>query len=250
MFYKQPPPQPPQEEEYYEEQEEEEVETDEPPQLVQDNSTPRELTTDELGLNERYSNKLRTQIIHLQPKDVTQPVDVCIHHETYTVYSCDVGRSVIEIFDMYGKLQHVIDDHTIIKFQPTSIAVTYDGTIIVASHFNHRLHMYSPENNETYHYKQYKLGTPGHNIHEFFHPAGISIDPNDGYLYISDRGNYRIQVLRPEGVCERAIDLLSCDLKQTPISPIQIAHQKNGDQIVCLIDKGDAICFVPKYADG
>ena len=32
---------------------------------------------------------------------------------------------------MYGKLQHVIDDQTTLKFQPTSIAVAYDGTIIV-----------------------------------------------------------------------------------------------------------------------
>ena len=212
VFYKQPssfgnPSE--QESEYVEEV------CDEPPQLVDANQFPRELTTDELALNERYSNKSRTQIIALQNKAQTQPVDVCIQHDTYTLYSCDVGRSVVEIFDMYGKLQHVIDDQTTMKFQPTSIAVAYDGTIILASHFHHRLHMYSPAESENeqfhdygYHFTQYKLGSPGHNLHEFHHPAGIAMDFNDGYLYICDRGNYRIQVMRPEGVCERVINLI------------------------------------------
>ena len=164
---------------------------------------------------------------------------------------------------MYGKLQHVIDDQTTIKFQPTTIAVAYDGTIIVASHFNHRLHMYSPidsqENEEKnpdgnvhdgYRFQQYKLGSPGHDIHQFHHPAGIAIDYSDGYLYVCDRGNYRIQVMRPEGVCERVIELISRDQEVSHISPIQIAHQQHRGQIVCIIGAGDAICFIPKYADG
>ena len=74
-------------------------ETDEAPDLVDANAPPRYLTSEELALTERYSNKLRTQIIRLQIKDQTQPVDVRIHHETYTLYLCDVGRSVVEIYN-------------------------------------------------------------------------------------------------------------------------------------------------------
>ncbi|UJR25685.1 hypothetical protein I4U23_007036 [Adineta vaga] len=242
---------------------EEEYAGDQAPQLVDANTLARELTADELALGERYSNKSRTQIIELQKKDQTQPVDVAIHHDTYTIYVCDVGRSVVEIFDMYGKLQHVIDDQTTLKFQPTSIAVAFDGTVIVGSHFNHRFHMYSPldpsedEHNNSnansqhvYQYQQYKLGGPGNNLHEFQHPAGLSIDYTDGYLYICDRGNYRIQVLRPEGVCERTIELFLQDEELNHIAPIQIAHQQIGDQVVCIIGTGDAICFIPKYSDG
>jgi len=157
---------------------------------------------------------------------------------------------------MYGKLLHVIDDQTTMKFQPTSIAVAYDGTIIVASHFNHCLHMYSPDNNQNensndgYYFKQYKLGSSGHNLHQFHHPAGIAIDFTDGYLYVCDRGNFRIQVMRPEGICERVIDLILNDQQQSTIPPVQIAHQQIGDQIVCIIGTGDAICFISKYADG
>jgi DNA-binding beta-propeller fold protein YncE len=116
--------------------------------------------------------------------------------------------------------------------------------------------MYSPDYNENedacdvYRFKQYKLGSPGHGVHQFHYPAGIAIDFSDGYLYVCDRGNFRIQVMRPEGVCERVIDLISLDQKQLPVTPIQIAHQKNGDQIVCIIGTGDAICFLSKYADG
>jgi hypothetical protein len=255
IFYRQSPPE--SYENYETEQGEKYVqEGDEAPQLVDANQPSRELTADELALNERYSNKARTQEINLQKKDQTRPVDVSIRHESYTLYSCDVGRSVVEIYDMYGKLQHVIDDQTTLKLQPTSIAVAYDGTIIVASHFNHCLHMYSPDDNqnenvhEGYHFKQYKLGSPGHDIHQFHYPAGIAIDFSDGYLYVCDRGNFRIQVLRPEGVCERVIDLVAYDQEQSPVPPIQIALQQKGDQTVCITGKGDALCFIPKCANG
>ncbi|CAF0953413.1 unnamed protein product [Rotaria sordida] len=240
------------------------VENDKEPELVDGNQLPYELEPDDLALHERYSNKLRTQIIDLPMKDQRQPIDVCIHHDTYTLYSCDVGRSIVEIFDMYGKLQHTINDSTISKFQPTAIAVAYDGTIILSSHFRHCLYMYSPDDlqvpeyasqneilHDGYHFKQYKLGTPGHEIHQFHHPAGIAIDFTDGYLYVCDRGNFRIQVMRPEGVCERIIDLLAYhEEEEYQIAPMQIAHQTNTEQIVCIVDQGDAICFVPKHADG
>lgn len=254
VFYKQPPVDfPPEHETEYVE---EEVE-DEPPQLVNAYQSERELTADELALGGRYSNKQRVRSILLQNKDQTQTVDVCVHHDTHTMYSCDVGRSVIEIFDQNGTFQHVIDDPTTIKFQPTSIAVAFDGTIIVASHFQHRLHMYSPVQNENgyaqehgYQFRQYKLGAPGHDVHQFHHPAGIAMDLNDGYLYVCDRGNYRIQVLKPDGICDRVVDLVLQDEAETPTNPIQVALQRNGDQMICLIGKGDAICFIPKKADG
>ena len=240
---------------------------DEAPQLVDAYPTDRELTSDELALHGRYSNKLRTQIIRLQAKDQTQPVDVCVHHDTYTVYVCDVGRSVVELFGMNGKLKHIIDDPTTVKFQPTAIAIADDGTVIVASHFNHRLHMYLPESKEEtapandnesvaaakhqYIYQQFKLGSPGKGVHEFYHPAGIAIDPRDGYLYVCDRGNARIQVLRPEGICERVITLLVHDGEgEHRISSIRLAHQHKGDQMVCMVGGGDALCFLSRYADG
>ena len=255
VFYKQPPPCDPSCQ-YETEYVEEEVE-DEPPQLVDAYQTARELTADELALNGRYSNKSSTRIISLQVKDQTQPVDVCIHHDTHLLYSCDVGRSVVEIFDLNGKLQHVIDDPTTIKLQPTAIAVAFDGTVIVASHFQHRLHMYSPVVNEDgyahvqgYQFRQFRLGSPGHDAQQFHHPAGIAMDLNDGYLYVCDRGNYRIQVFRPEGICERVVDLVLQDEEETPAAPIQVALQRKGKQMISIVGTGDAICFIPKNADG
>lgn len=242
---------------------EEEVVEEPVPQLVDATTLARELTADELALGGRYANMLRTQMIDLQNKEQTQPVDVGIHHDTYTIYACDVGRSVVEIYDMYGKLQHVIDDQTMLKFQPTALAVAFDGTVIVGSHFNHRFHMYSPvhpsedeqglshsQSWSGYQYQQYKLGGPGSDFHEFQYPAGVSIDYTDGYLYICDRGNYRIQVLRPEGVCERVVELLMQTEELNHISPIRLAHQQIGDQMVCIVGMGDSICFIPKYTDG
>jgi hypothetical protein len=154
---------------------------------------------------------------------------------------------------MNGKIQHVVNDSTMLQFQPTAIAVAFDGTMIIASHFHHRLHMYSPSpsQNENYQYKQFKLGSPGNELHQFNHPAGITIDHTNGYLYICDRSNYRIQVMSPEGICERVIELFIKDKKQKyPLDPVRIAHQQNSDQMVCIVGEGDAICFISKHANG
>ncbi len=210
----------------------------------------RELTADELALNQRYTDKTHMKLINLQIKDSTQPVDLRIHHETNKIYSCDIGRSIVEIYDLNGTLVHVIDDSTMLKFQPTAIAVAFDGTIIIASHFNHRLHMYAPNESQAYTYKQFKLGTPGDQVHQFYHPAGIALDHKDGFLYVCDRGNYRIQVIRPEGICERVIELFLNDKHKHPLDITRVAIQTNLDQLVCIVGNGDAICFIPKLANG
>jgi hypothetical protein len=221
---------------------------------VDANQLTRELTADELALNPRYSDKTRIKFINLQVTDQTQPVDVRIHNDTNQIYSCDVGRSLVEIYDFNGTLQHVINNPSMSKFQPTALAVAFDETIIIASHFNHCLHMYSTHDslNTTarFSYKQFKLGAPGNKIHEFYHPAGIAIDHKDGCLYVCDRGNYRIQVITPDGVCQRMIELFLNAKKKIPLDPIRVAIQQNSDQIVCIIGSGDAICFIPKEANG
>lgn len=239
---------------------------EEVPQLVSADSTGRELTEEELALNERYSNKLRTQIIRLEHSDNTKVVDVAVHRESYVLFVCDTGRNRIEMFDFNGRLLYFLHDAMLSRFQPTAIAVADDGTIIIASHFSHRLHMYAPTEGQSlpdvqsnvgneglevgFYYQQFKLGSQGHDLHQFYHPAGITIDPSDGYLYVCDRGNSRITVLRPEGICERVIELILPGEEHHYSTPIQVACQNLGDQLICIIDNGDAICFVPKAADG
>ena len=221
---------------------------------VDSNSFGRELTADESALNQRYTDKTQMKLINLQIKDQTQPVDLRIHHETNKIYSCDIGRSVVEIYDLNGTLLHVIDDSTMLKFQPTAIAIAFDETIITASHFNHCLHMYSPNDSQTagnfYSYKQFKLGIPGSQLHQFYHPAGIAIDHTDGFLYVCDRGNYRIQVIRPEGVCERVIELFLNGKIKSQLDVTRIAIQANLDRLVCIVGNSDALCFIPKLANG
>jgi hypothetical protein len=221
---------------------------------VDSNQLTRELTADELALNQRYSDKTCMKFINLPANDQTQPVDLRIHHETNKIYLCDVTRSIVEIYNINGTLEHMIDNSIMLKFQPTAIAVAFDGTIIIASHFNHCLHMYTPNDSKTeanlYSYKQFKLGTLGNQMHQFYQPAGIAIDPNDGYVYVCDRGNYRLQVITPEGLCQRVIELFLNHKKKHQLDPIRVAFQQNFDQIVCIIGDGDTICFIPKHANG
>lgn len=192
--------------------------------------------------------------IDLPSSDQTQPVDLCVDLTTNKIYTCDIGRSVVEIYDMNGTLEHVMEDSTMTKFQPTAIAVVSDGTVIVASHFHHRLHMYSPSDLQNpanrYVYKQFKLGTSGDQLHQFYHPAGIALDHKNGSLYVCDRGNFRIQVMRPEGVCERVIELFSAGKKKMPLDVTRVALQSHLNQIVCIVANGDALCFLPKQANG
>ena len=199
-------------------------------EMVDPNELTREFTADELALHSQYSNKTHMKVINLQRKDETQPVDLRIYHEKNHIYLCDVGRSVVEIYDLNGIFQRMINDSTISKFQPTAIAVASDGTVIIASHFNHCLYMYSPNDSHMginhCSYKQFKLGTQGTLIHQFYQPAGIVIDYSNGYLYVCDRGNYRIQVIRPEGFCERVIHLFLNTKKKYPLDPIRIGIQK------------------------
>ena len=56
--------------------------------------------------------------------------------------------------------------------------------------------------------------------------------------------------MRPEGVCERVIELILRDEEEGHLAPIQIGHQQIGTKIVCIVGTGDAICFISKHADG
>ena len=224
------------------------------PNSVNSNRFLFELTADELSLCKRYSEKDHIKCVKLGTTVQTEPVDICIHHETNRIYLCDVGRSVVEIFDMNGELQHVINHSSMTVFQPTAIVVTLDGTIIIASYFNHCLHMYSPNdssnNTNAYSYKQYRLGKAGKQLHEFDGPTGIAIDDNDGYIYVCDRGNCRIQVINTEGMCERVIELFSKDNRRCQMEPVRIALLPYSDQMVCIINTGDTICFSSRYDNG
>lgn len=141
-----------------------------------------------------------------------------------------------------------------LRFQPTALAIGLDATVISASHFNHYLCMYTPSDPQNsaacYTYQQFKFGAPGTQIHEFYNPAGIAIDYIDGCLYVCDRGNCRIQVIRPEGLCERVIQLYLDIKKKHPLDPIRIGLQQNANRIVCIVGTGDAICFMPKESNG
>lgn len=209
-----------------------------------------EVNADDLALERRYSDTTRTKSIGLQAIEQTQPVDVSVLNSTKRLYLCDVGRSLVEIFDMNGTLEHAINDSIMTKFQPTAIAVGCDGTIITASHFNHRLHMHYPEATKPYTYKQFKLGVEGNQIHQFYHPSGIVIDNDDGSLYACDRGNNRIQVITPEGLCVRVISLYLYGSKKYPMEPIRIALQRSSGHLVCITGVGEVMCFIPKDSNG
>ena len=218
---------------------------------------PLPLSIEEIGFYNRYSNPSTMQLIRLQDKPETQPIDIQLLNESNLIFICDVGRSIVEIFDFDGTLQHVIDNAIMKNFYPTALAVAFDGTIVISSFFTHSLLMYLKmesvqDATETvpqlnFVYKQFQLGSHGHQIHQFNNPAGLTLDKETSYLYICDRGNLRIKVLTPRGVCERTIRLWLNTGKKVQLEPVSIALQPKSGQLVCII-AGSALCFLPKTA--
>lgn len=204
-------------------------------------------------MNGRYSNPLNCRFISLEATDHTHPSDIRIHNALNRIYLSDIGRSIVEIFDMNGQVLHSISDPAILKFQPNRFVVTVDGTLIISSAVLHCLYMYSPASpfSENFQYQQFKLGAEGKLIHQFSSPSDMVADPNNGYVYVCDVGNYRIKVLTPQGMCERIIQLayLVNGVKQY-LYPTAITYQPTRGQLVCIVNNEDAICFFSKHANG
>lgn len=230
-------------------------ETAQPPASTQNTSVetvPRPLAAEDLALHDRYSNPLHCAFISLEASDHTHPSDVRIHHEMNRIYVSDVGRSVIEIFDVNGHLLHTINDPAMLNCQPNRFVITPDGTLIISSAIHHCLYMYSPTAplSDHFQYQQFKLGAAGKLIHQFYSPSDLTVDPSNGYIFVCDVGNYRIKVLTPEGVCERIIQLVFLNPRKQYLCPTAITYQPTRNQLVCIVNNEDAICFVSKHANG
>ena len=79
------------------------------------------------------------------------------------------------------------------QFKPTDMAIIGDK-IYVVDIAHHKIHVLSLLDGHTIN----EIGKPGSKSGELFQPTNIAIGA-DGYLYISDTGNFRIQKFNTEG---------------------------------------------------
>jgi sugar lactone lactonase YvrE len=94
------------------------------------------------------------------------------------------------------------------QFKPTDMAILGDKMYVVDI-AHHRIHVLSLQDGHTL----YEFGKPGSKSGEFFQPTNIAIGA-DGYVYISDTGNFRIQKFSPEGYFAGSIGQVGTGLGQ------------------------------------
>lgn len=111
------------------------------------------------------------------------------------------------------------------QFKPTDVLVVDDEMYVVDIE-HHKIHVLSLPDGK----KLREFGTPGSKAREFFHPTNIKLGV-DGNLYISDTGNYRIQVVNREGEFIRSIGKAGSGLGSFA-RPKGIAVDKNNNLYV------------------
>jgi DNA-binding beta-propeller fold protein YncE len=78
--------------------------------------------------------------------------------------------------------------------RPTNVALAADGSLYVTDGYgNARVHKFDPDGRHVQ-----SWGEPGDGPGQFNLPHGIALD-RDGYVYVADRENSRIQIFSPDG---------------------------------------------------
>lgn len=79
---------------------------------------------------------------------------------------------------------------------PSGVAVARDGRVFVADMGNHCIKVFARQSDGTYVY-QTQWGSKGKDNGQFMSPYGIAV-ADDGWVFVADTGNYRIQVFAPQ----------------------------------------------------
>ena len=119
------------------------------------------------------------------PYDITQDSGGCIY-----VSDCDNHR--VQVFDKKGKFLHMFGtrgaEKSMLK-RPMGMALSKDGRhIFVSEYDNHRVSVYKTDGTYVSSFGHY-----GTKSGELCYPVGLAFDSN-GFLYVCDQGNNRIQI--------------------------------------------------------
>lgn len=141
----------------------------------------------------------------------------------HTVWCVDAvtGRLVRRLTEGEGHPLH----------QPSDVAVSEDGLVVVCDSGNHRLVWFDADGKWVS-----TWGGRGDGPGMFQHPEGAAIDEN-GMVYVADWGNNRIQVLTPKGAVQRVFG-------QRGMAPGQL----QGPTKVCL-EEGGYLLVVDSFND-
>ncbi len=158
-------------------------------------------------------------------------------------FIADTGRDQILMFDKKNSFIRAYGVKG--QFKPTDLLLT-DDRMFVVDIAHHKIQVLSIETGNLL----YEMGTPGAAVveenskaFELFHPTNIKLG-NDGNLYISDTGNYRVMVITPDGKFVRSIGVAGNGPGQFA-RPKGIALDKNNNLYVVDAAFNNVQVFLP-----
>jgi len=113
------------------------------------------------------------------------PVDAAVDSKAGRLYVADSGaRQVAVLATRGGALLNTWP----VEGRPAGIALGPDGRVYIADETGHRVRVYDASGTHLADWGAFGRG-PG----QLDRPAGMAIGPKDGFLYVADRGNQRVQ---------------------------------------------------------
>jgi len=119
-----------------------------------------------------------------------KPVNLKVDKVNKQLFVADIGKKQVMVFDLEGNFLRAYGK--IGQFQPSDVDF-FENKIFVCDVKGHQVHVLDRKSGDSL----YKIGKPGSQEGELFHPSNICI--RNQRLYVSETTNFRIQIFSPEG---------------------------------------------------
>jgi DNA-binding beta-propeller fold protein YncE len=130
-----------------------------------------------------------------------EPADLKFNPQTGDLHVGDVFNSEIDVYKpdtgefirSYGSFGGPVEGR--LFFGPGGMSFGQDGNLYATDFSEDIIKVYNGQDGELVK----TIGSPGSELGQFSGPAGITVSPNTGNIYVGDQYNGRIQVLDPQG---------------------------------------------------
>ena len=118
--------------------------------------------------------------------------------------------------------------------RPYGISTDHEGYLWITDREAHTVQKFERTSSGEFR-KLFQFGVRGINAGQFSHPRGIAVNPANGYIYISDMKNNRIQVFKPDSDVPTYVHQFGAPGKNTGCFnlPAGLCFNKEGQLVVC-----------------
>ena len=150
---------------------------------------------------------------------------------TDTEMAVTASDCIVHVYNINGKeMDQVRSNFT----RPYGISTDYAGYLWITDREAHTVQKFRRDNQGNF-VKLFQFGSRGINAGQFSHPRGIAVNPINGYIYISDMKNNRIQIFKPDSPVPRYRHQFGRPGKMEGEFnlPAGICFNKDGNLVVC-----------------